>query len=181
MLPRVLQRGAGPHGPLDAILTAMEQLHVRSEEELAALDATLDSRRTVDAFVPYLASWVDLERLFEESSVAVDGRSTDECPISTGMLRLRAIVGAASWLSQRRGTAQGLVRFLQTATGLQEFSVDESVPGDDGLPRPFHIRVRGPETARPHEPLLHRIIRSERPAYVTYELVLGNRRSEEGE
>jgi hypothetical protein len=84
--------------------------------------------------------------------------------------RLRELIAQAAFLSQWRGTSRGLLRFLEAATGVQGFAIDEQVPGPDGLPRPFHLRVRAPQTTKPYSVLIERIIEIEKPAYVTYEL-----------
>jgi hypothetical protein len=91
--------------------------------------------------------------------------------VTTGLGRLRELVAAAVDISRWRGTARGLLLFLTTATGRTDFEVDEAVPGPDGLPRPFHVRVRAPSEVEAHRLLLERIIEREKPAYVTYELL----------
>ena len=155
--------------PLGALLDLMAALQEPSEMAIENLDATFDPRRTADAFVPYLGGWVDLERLYDE-------RPGDDVsahpPIGPGMGRLRELVASAAWLSQWRGTSRGLVRFLEIATGVKGFTIEEELKDDHGLPLPFQIRVRGPKEAEPYKPLVERIIRSEKPAYVKFELVL---------
>lgn len=172
LLPGVFRRTIREEGPLMALLEVMESLHAPAEQALEGLDAAFDPRRAPDAFVPYLAGWVDLERLFDERPGEV---ATAHPPITPGMGRLRELVAAAAWLSQWRGTSKGLQRFLETATGLAGFSIEEEVKDAEGSRRAFHVRVRGPAEAKPFTPLLHRIIGSEKPAYVTYELLLEKR------
>ena len=174
LLPEVFRRTVRPGDPLAALLRTMEDLHEPSVEILGRLDAVLDPYRTPDEFVPYLARWLDLERLFDnpddEYNVPEEGRN----PISSGLGRLRELIAWAAVLSQRRGTRQGLLKFLEVATGLTGFAVDEEVPGKDGRPIPFHLRVRAPKAARIHRSLMERIITLEKPAYVTYELDFGS-------
>lgn len=165
LLPAVFRRTLRPGSPLDALLAVMSGLHAPAEEVLAALDAAFDPRRAEDAMVPFLARWVDLERLLDDGS----GRDT-RGSLPTGLGRLRELVAAAARLSQWRGTARGLILFLETATGVPGFAVDELVPGPGGLPRPFHIRVRVPAGAAPWRALIERIVAMEKPAYVTSEL-----------
>jgi phage tail-like protein len=153
LLPGVFQRTAHEGSPLMALLGVMDVLHAPTEAMLAELDALFDPRRAPDRFVPFLARWVDLD-----------------LPVTTGLGRLRELVAAGVELSRWRGTARGLLLFLSTATGRRDFELDERVPGSDGLPRPFHIRVRAPAELAPHRPMLERIIELEKPAYVTYEL-----------
>jgi phage tail-like protein len=153
LLPGVFQRTARAGSPLAALLAAMEALHAPSEAVLAELDALFDPRRAPERFVPFLARWVDLD-----------------LPVTTGLGRLRELVAAGVELSRWRGTARGLRLFLSTATGRQDFVVDERVSGPEDLPRPFHLRVSAPAELAPHRLMLERIIELEKPAYVTYEL-----------
>ena len=64
----------------------------------------------------------------------------------------------------------GLVRFLETATGVEGFVVDEEVDAA-GRPRPFHCVVRAPAAARRLRDLVQQIVEAEKPAFVTYELI----------
>jgi phage tail-like protein len=173
LLPTIFQRTIRPGNPLFALLDVMEGLTEPIEAALEQIDAVFDPRRTPEAFVPFLAGWLDLDRLFDVH--ADDALSTlpRRAPITTGLGRLRELIAAASYLSQWRGTAKGLCLFLEIATNINGFEIDEQVPGDDGQPRPFHLRIRVPEAAKPHRALIERIIESEKPAYVTYELADG--------
>jgi hypothetical protein len=118
-----------------------------------------------------LARWLDLDRLFERRPTGEDLPLRQLMPAGLG--RLRELIAMAAELSKWRGTKRGLLLFLQTATGLQGFEVDEKVPGDDGLPRPFHLRVKVPPGGLELKGLIERIVSSEKPAYVTYELEFG--------
>ena len=167
LLPSVFQRTVRPGNPLLAILDVMETLQAPSEAALENLDATFDPHRTPDKFVPYLASWVDLEVILDEVS---QGKQQSPVPLSTGLGRLRELTAAAATLSQWRGTSKGLLLFLQTATGTDGFEIDERVTGADGRVRPFHLRITAPDQVAEHRTLIERIIELEKPAYVTYEL-----------
>jgi len=170
LLPGIFQRTLREGSPLDSLLEIMERLHAPAEAALAGLDATFDPRRTQDAFVPFLARWVDLDRIFEPEA---DRASSARPPISTGLGRLRELTAAAAWLSKWRGTARGLHRFLQTATGEADFEIREN-QDSAGRPRRFHLVVTAPVTLRTHRTLIERIMQSEKPAYVTAELVFRN-------
>jgi phage tail-like protein len=143
-------------------------MHEPSEAALRRLDAVLDPRRTPDAFVPLLARWLDLDRLFEQRHA--EGGSLPAAPVTTGLGRLRELVAGAARLSHWRGTAKGLRAFLETATGTPGFDIDERVSQADGRPRPFHVRIRAPASTAPHRALIERIIEQEKPAAVTFEL-----------
>ena len=168
LMPGIFQRTLRPGNPLFAILGVMEALQAPSEEALDHLDAFFDPYRTPDRFVAFLAGWVDLEQLLVESPQ--ERAVTNALPLPSGLGQLRELIAAAAYLSQWRGTLQGLVRFLDTATGAHGFEVDEQVPGGDGQPRPFHIRISAPKATEPYRALLERIIALEKPAYVTHEL-----------
>lgn len=174
LLPEIFRRTARDGGPLAAALGTMEDLHAPSAEILGRFDAYLDPYRAPDEFVPYLACWLDLERLFEDPAGEQSAAGSGRDPISSGLGRLRELVAWAARLSQRRGTRLGLLRFLEVATGVAGFAVDEDVKGPDGRVQPFHLRVRAPKAARIHRSLVERIITLEKPAYVTYELDFGS-------
>ncbi|HEY0752989.1 MAG TPA: phage tail protein [Ktedonobacteraceae bacterium] len=168
LLPRIFQRTIMPETPLFALLKIMEALPAADEAILDQLDAYFNPYLTPDTFVPFLARWVDLERLLPEP---IDQLVPEDLPsLPSGMGRLRELVAAATFLAQWRGTAKGLLRFLETATGIQGFSIEEQVVDSDGRLKPFHIRVRIPSQAEPYLALVERIVESEKPAYVTYEL-----------
>ncbi len=162
LLPAVFQKAAEPGSPLAALLDVMERLHAPAENALEGLDATLDPRRTSEPFVHFLARWVDLDRFFE---VARGRAPSSRLLISTGPGHLRELIASAAYLSKWRGTRKGLILFLEIATGLRGFEIDEEL-------RPFHIRVRAPAEAAPHRAMIERIIALEKPVYVTTEPVI---------
>ena len=129
LLPAVFQGAVRPGNPLSAILDVMESMHVPSEAALDSLDVNFNPYRAPDAFVPYLASWVDLEVLLD---VPRSESPTSMPSLSTGLGRLRELTAAAVTLSRWRGTRKGLCLFLETATGAKGFDVDEQVVGADG-------------------------------------------------
>lgn len=171
LLPEVYRRTVREGGPLAALLGVMEGLHRPSEEALTDVPDVFSPYRAPDAFVPVLASWLDLEGLFDVPTSGDVPAASLRRPISTGLGRLRELVASAAHLSQWRGTSRGLLRFLEIATGMSGFAVEERVPGREGRPKPFHVRVRMPKAAAAHRPLVERIIEHEKPAYVTYELL----------
>jgi phage tail-like protein len=175
LLPALFQSALQPGSPLFAILDVMETLHAPSEVAMGSLAANFDPYLAPDAFVPYLASWVDLEVLLDPPRT--ESSSSIPSP-STGLGRLRELTAAAATLSQWRGTRKGLCMFLKTATGATGFKVDEQVRGDDGRIKPFHLRVTAPQELAEHRILIDRIIQLEKPAYVTYELAFSDSKAE---
>ncbi len=177
LLPEIFQRTAAPENPLTVLLAVMEQLQAPAEGVLDGLDRFFDPRRTPDKFVAFLATWVDLASLLRDmpasGAATPGGATTGAAPLdalSTGTGRLRELVAAAAYLSQWRGTRQGLLRFLETATGLTGFEINEAVI-EKGQAIPYHLLITAPAPARPYRSLLDRIIALEKPAYVTYELI----------
>ena len=170
LLPGIFQRTAKPESPLSAILDLIETLHEPSEYVLNRLDEFFNPRRALDKFVPLLARWLDLGFLLEAPAgdkLRVRSKET----ISTGLGRLRELVASAAVLSKRTGTAVGLRLFLHVATGEDGFEIRENVDSS-GRPRPFHLTVVAPASLKSQRDLIERIIASEKPAYVTSELVL---------
>ncbi|HEX8738167.1 MAG TPA: phage tail protein [Pyrinomonadaceae bacterium] len=184
-LPAVFQRTARAGNPLAAMLDLMEMLHAPAEKILEDVDRFFDARRAPDEFVPFLAHWVNLDRIFFSPDIDLDS------PLMPKIGHLRELVAGATYLSQWRGTKKGLLLFLQTATGVKNFEIDERVKdsGEQTRPlnvrgfkidgrvedaerqiRPFHLKIRAPETLRAQEALIRRIIESEKPVHLTYEL-----------
>ena len=177
LLPGIVQRALPRPGedwfpsPLQAYLAAMESLHERTEHLLEGIDTICDPARAPDALVPFLAAWVDLERVFAPPP---DARARADTPaeqtISTGHGRLRQLIVAAAELAKWRGTEKGLSAFLSTATGLDGFRIEVSSPDAGQVEEPFYLRVVAPKAAEPHRALIERIIEVERPAYCRWKL-----------
>jgi len=170
LLPRVFRQTLRPGGPLSVLLEVMELLHEPAEAVLSQLETYFNAYGTPDIFVPYLACWVDLERFYPFYSAQPTEIQRAVDPISSGTGKLRELIAAAAYLSQWRGTAKGLKLFLETATGINGFELVENVADENGNPRPFHIRISGPPEAEAHIALIERIVKQEKPAYVSYEL-----------
>jgi phage tail-like protein len=148
-----------PGNPLEDFLAVMEDLHAPAEAILKDIARFFDPYETPDRFVPYLATWVDLERLLYETPYA---RTPSPWPSGNG--RLRELIAAAAYLSEWRGTSKGLLRFLEVATGMTGFGVTENPDG-----RPFHVHFQLPPGHERYRDLIKRIIEQEKPAYVTYD------------
>ncbi|MDJ0868839.1 MAG: phage tail protein [Myxococcota bacterium] len=179
LLPGIFQRTLAPGEPLDALLGLMEALHAPIEERFAEIDACFDPRRTPERFVAFLGAWVDLRRVFEIPAPFQVRRR--EAPRVGAITRgsLRELIAAAASLSQWRGTARGLVRFLEIATGLRGFEIGEDVRDASGRRVPFAIVVRAPAGARAQEELIRDIVRMEKPAHVTAEFEFADREREQ--
>lgn len=170
LLPRVFQNTLRKQSPLQVLVGVMEILHRPAEEVLGRIETIFNPYSMPDCFVPYIARWVDLERFFPFFSAQPPGVQRASEPVSTGTGRLRELIAAAAYLSQWRGTARGLTLFLETATGIQGFEIEENMEDDTGAPRAFHIRILAPAEAQTHASLIERIIAQEKPAYVSYEV-----------
>jgi phage tail-like protein len=164
-LPDVFKQAAtGENNPLAAVLGVMEELHARDEDILAGFGRYVDPRRTTDAFVPYLAAWVDYAWLLLDPPD--DPYADVELPFSGGLGRLRELVASAASESKWRGTSAGLVRMLETATGIQGYHVEETVTDESGRQLPFRVRVIVPRDAERYLDLVRRIVEHEKPAHV---------------
>lgn len=171
MLPGIFQRTAHPQSLLAGMLAVMEALHEPSEEVLADLDSYFNPYRTPNYFVPFLAQWVDLDWLVTPPPPDQQAGLPASPPFPSGLARLRELIANAAYLSRWRGTTRGLRQFLEIATGMIGFRIDEQVIGPNGEPRPFHLHIHAPEESERHSALIEQIILSEKPAYVTYELM----------
>ena len=170
-LPEIYRATLGTkHGVLDGLLETMDALHGPSEQVLGELDGYIDPARTPDRFLPMLASWLDLAPYLDWTG---GRRNFGEPRFTPGMDKLRLLVTRAADLNARRGTRAELEEFLSIATGTTEFAVEENPPDLQGMPRPFHLRVHAPDSAKRYDDLIARIVEGERPAYVTFEIVYG--------
>jgi phage tail-like protein len=156
LFPEIYRVTVGTRGPLDGFLAAQEALHAPVERVLDRFAEQFDPRLADERFLRMLVHWVDLDYL-------LDGRGeTSRFPGGSG--RLRELVAAAAVFIRGRGTAETLVRLLETATGSTGFSVHDGE-------RPFHVRVVQPPLADDLRLLVRRILEREMPAFVTYDLV----------
>lgn len=166
LLPGVFRRALPPaaDSPLDAVLDTMVELQRHPESVLADLDLYLDPRRTpVDGMVPYLAGWLDLDYLFAGDGGAY--QPSAGLPIGSGLGWLRELVSVGAELAQWRGTRRGLQLFLQAATGVVGFEIDDAS-------RPTHLVVTAPAAAAPFAALVERIVAAEKPVHLTHEVVI---------
>jgi len=171
LLPAVYRRTAAPGTPIAAIVDVMSDLHAPAERALRSLPSTLNPRQTDEAFVPFLASWVDLGALIQNAGIAgVAGSSRASEPFPAGLGRLRELAACGALLSHWRGTGKGLLLFLKIATGDAGWMVEENV--SSGGFRPFHLRITVPASAASQLRLVRQIVELEKPAHVTYELAM---------
>jgi phage tail-like protein len=154
LLPHVFQRTFGPgENVLSAYLGAMVALQEPDVTILGSLARYFDPEFADDAYIPFLAQWVNMSDLLDENNT-----------FPGGMQRLRNLILDVIHLAQWRGTRTGLRMFLETATGLTDFQVAESES------QPYHVIVSCPPEAVSLRAFVDKIIEREKPAYVTHEL-----------
>jgi len=171
LLPSVYRQTLAEGQPLWVLLEVMADMHQPSELVLDEIEEYFDPYRTPPEFLPFLARWLDLDRVFPEACRY--GRET--CNTGTAEGNLRELIAAATSLSQWRGTKTGLKRFLEIGTGISGFDIHEMVRAPNGATRPFHIRVVAPKESRPYQSMIERVIDQEKPAHVTCELIFKTR------
>lgn len=167
-LPENFRFAAGrPDGAMAAMLAAMEALHEPDEAIIAGIDGYVSPYRAPDEFVMLQASWLGLDRYFDWSG----GRPGSGQPkYAAGVGQLRLLTGEAAELLRRRGMHDTLLRFLELATGVPGFTIEDGKP--DGTSHPFHFTLRAPAAAQPLARLIARIVEGERPAHATYDIVI---------
>jgi hypothetical protein len=179
LLPSVYQRALKgssepgnvrpPNLALQALLDVMVELQRPDQELLAELDTYFDCYQAPEAFVPLLASWLDLDWLFTRQPARLDAAAAREIsPLGTG--RLRDLAAGAARFARLRGTAQGLLDFIETATNIHGLAVDDHVVDDHRKERTFHLRLWAPLEAESWRPTLLRMLQTLKPAYMTAEL-----------
>ena len=159
LLPRVVRRSVMSGQPLDALLSTMSQLHEPIEQTLSDVGLLVRPWEAPEAMLPYLAGWLDVDELL---STAADGKQH----LQSGSAQLRKLLVAAADLARWRGTVRGLLLFLETATGLTGFTIDERLLDEHGAVVPFTMRVSAPAAAEQLLPLVRRVIETAKPAHV---------------
>ncbi|MFJ4171893.1 phage tail protein [Paenarthrobacter sp. NPDC089714] len=158
VLPEVFQVAADTSPPMQALLAVAEDMHAPVRQVLDRIHTVPDPRRAPASLIPFLSRWVDLDWL---TLPGPESSRSGSIPVA----RQRDLIVAAAQLSARRGTVDGLTRFLHLATGVPGFDV-ESVPGA------FHIKVMVPAAAADQLELVGRIVKGVKPAHVTDELIV---------
>ena len=157
-LPEVFTSACLPGGPLEALVAAADGMQQPVSDLLDHLDAHVDPFRAPRRMVSYLAAWVDLDWLTLPAGAA----SRSSLPL--GSAPLRDLITSSADLAAQRGTAAGLVRFLELATRVTGFAVE-----DAGR---FHVRVLVPDAAGPQRDTVARIVAALKPAHVTADVVV---------
>lgn len=166
-LPAVFREAITSDPTLQALLEAMAGLQDPVETRLADVRAIFNPLVTDERFTPMLARWVDLVWLYANDDD--DLGSMLQAGMDSSILpgRLRVLIRASHILAAERGTAQGLVGFLEIATGVKGFFVEDAAGG--GMP--FHFFVHVPRAAAAQAALIARIVNAEKPAHATWESV----------
>jgi phage tail-like protein len=155
LLPLAYQRAAQDGTVLAALLDVMEDLHAPDEAVLAGVADLYAAYRAPDQLVGFLTTWVALGH--------VAGSSTSSAiPVT----RLRDVVVQGAELAQWRGTPYGLAKLLRTVTGVDDITIEEPPT------RRFHLRVVVPQPAAAQLDLITRLVRAEKPAATTCEVVV---------
>lgn len=163
LLPEIYQDALDASPVLRTILDLMARLHAPDESAVAHFDSYLDPRRAPDAFVEMMARWLALGHYLERDALG-------QRRAAIGSAALRDLTAVAAELARLRGTADAIVAFLERATGVAGFAIEENPPDATGCLQPFHIRVTVPQAAVIKMDLVRRIVAGERPAWVTFEL-----------
>ncbi len=163
-LPENYQLAAADRrGVMRALLAVMDGMHAPADRVLRSLDTYVDPNRAPDAFVLMQASWLGLERYFDWTG---GSPGVGEAHYAAGIDQLRLLIARFPELVRSRGTNQSLTRFLEVATGVSGFEVEDGME----VGHPFHIVVHVPAAAAPLDDLVRRIVAGERPAHATWEI-----------
>jgi len=172
ILPGVIQRSLATSPILQSILSVMLSMRNPIERELNTIEKNFDPLQCPEASLPFLSSWAGLERIFDPRSLEALNKNEYQQPIASGSGHLRELLRSTKELSQWRGTNKGLVIFLEMATGIKGYSIQENILDENGQIMSFHFNLSIPLEAQPLLDLIKRITESEKPAYVTYEITL---------
>ena len=158
LLPEVFRATMGDGSPLDGAVGAMAELLDPVDRRLDHLERYFDPFRTPTPMLPYLAHWVDLGWVPIAEAGGGDGVAAEH---------LRVLIAKAPDLAKRRGTLDGLTAMIRAVTGVADIGVREV----DSVNRPFHLRIELPVAHRDLTQLVDTVVRAERPAHLTYDIV----------
>jgi len=173
LLSEVFQKALARGGALDAILDLMEKLHAHPEHVISNLDQYFNPNIAPPEFIALYAHWLNLGDVLQLTAGNIQSSSGWEASggkESDGIARMRELLLVAADICRWRGTRRGLKLFLETATGISGFHIDEDNTDAEGASRPFHIQIHAPEGAARFQQLILKIIEREKPAYVTFDL-----------
>lgn len=188
-LPEVFQTAAAGSPPLQALLTVADAMLGPVADVLDSIDVVADPYRSADHVAAALAWWVDLGWLTAADAAAAhpddeprpgepsarvaalpaaptrhtgrpDTQPRLRSVLPRGTVALRDLVAASPELAARRGTASGMIRFLELATGASGWALQ--VDPDD-----FHLTVGVPPAAQQALPVVTTIVETIKPAHVT--------------
>jgi phage tail-like protein len=168
LLPEVYQTATQPDSVLSAILRIMETLHAPSEAALSDLDSAFDPHRAQDAFVTMLACWVTLGPLVEAAGVSAGGQRRR---MMVEAANLRELTARAATLARAPGTLASLKTFLELATGLQGFRIDNTPPDLGGRPLPFSATLTVPPVSGQTREIIELIVAREKPAFTRVAII----------
>ncbi len=148
---------------LSILIDIMHFMHVETELQFKTIEDFFNPCRTPqEAFIEYLGYWTDLERLWhDDTKLGIHHLIQKEC--------LQELILSASYLSQWRGTLQGLSQFLKIATGSNSITIRDGID-KHGKQQSFHFLVEISEKQKHQNRLIQRIIEQEKPVYVSYDI-----------
>lgn len=173
-LPEVFQSAAAGSPPLQALLTVADAMLGPVADALDAIEVVADPYRAPDHVAAALAWWVDLGWLTAADAAAgavhgtvptrhtgrVDTQPRLRSILPGGTTPLRDLIAASAELAAHRGTALGMTRFLELATGATGWRLE--VAPDD-----CHLRVHLPAGAESAWATVATIVEAIKPAHVT--------------
>lgn len=157
LLPQIMQQTVTAGTPIETILSVMASFVTPLEDWMRSLDALYDAERTEPRFVLFLAQCVNIAWV-RDAGISLNN--------------LRRLIANSRELSLFRGTAEGLRRFLELATGVTGFEIrDHGRQGNQAgsRSRPFHLDVLYPPQAGSQLSVIRRIVDHEKPAYMTFD------------
>lgn len=174
LLPAVYQEaipeGADAEGApsvLSALLHIMSGMHRSTEAFLADYRSIIEPWRATPPFLETLAGWLALGPYLDRTGQTLASDAS-----------LRELVRRAGGLARARGTADALTQICELVTGMPGFSVEEDVRDADGNRIPYHFRLIAPAGSEALRSAIEAIIRNEKPAFTTVEIVVAAERRE---
>ena len=162
-LPLAMQAGFASPGPSAEVLHVVAAMLAQPAALIDNSEQLFDPIYAPDSLLPWLSGWFGWDWLFRDPRDPRKMRSISDA-FPPGTDRLRSLLVAGPTLHRLRGRSEGLLMTLRTATGIQDFSVQQMIDQQ-------HLVIVVSALPLGWAPWLKRLIAMERPVHLTWSLM----------
>ncbi len=166
----MVSRTASPGSLLAGTIAVMEELHRSAESIFDTFQDFFDPLNSDHIpMLCYLAHWFDMNLMATYAA-----RESSDDNEDSQLKKIRALQNCVKngvWLYKKRGSMEGIVAYLELATGKKGFVIEEEIKDHAGAALPFHFNVYPPSGCEPMRTLIEEIIELQKPVQCTYSVI----------